>query len=277
LTKKMFGKNRYWGAILEKVTGASHVQKGTPCEDAGIYNSEGQRLIVAIADGHGSEKCPRAAKGAELAAQAAVYSLTIYANQIVTDKYEGKRRNASRFAEETVPKNLLREWHRFVKEDYEKEPMLEHPPEDDRALFKLYGTTVLAALMEKDYALFLQLGDGCIALFTKAGEVDKVFLLGDEFLGNETTSLSLPNAETAVELHYQHLENRAQGILLATDGFTNSFLSEADFNQYVVDLFAFRIKRGTEWLNKKLLGWLTELSSQGSGDDITVALVYSKK
>ena len=63
-------------------------------------------------------------------------------------------------------------------------------------------------------------------------------------------------------------------ILAATDGYANSFRDEAGFQQVARDLWAMLRDEGVEAVQSNLKDWLNEASQQGSGDDITVGIVY---
>ena len=62
--------------------------------------------------------------------------------------------------------------------------------------------------------------------------------------------------------------------MLSTDGFSNSYKNEAEFERTCVDYYAMIKEHGTEAVQQSLKQWLTETSEMGCGDDITVLMAY---
>jgi hypothetical protein len=63
-------------------------------------------------------------------------------------------------------------------------------------------------------------------------------------------------------------------ILLATDGYANSFRTDQDFLKVGSDMLEMIRRDGWQYVKNRLNGWLAEASQLGSGDDITVGLMY---
>jgi hypothetical protein len=66
-------------------------------------------------------------------------------------------------------------------------------------------------------------------------------------------------------------------ILLCTDGYAKSFKSEADFLQLGPDYVALFQRLGVEGVAQELPRYLSYATENGSGDDITVAIVTRDK
>ena len=64
--------------------GQSHIDNGTECQDSAILDFNDKYVMGAVADGHGSKKHFRSAKGSQFAVEAAKYSIYEYMN----DNYE---------------------------------------------------------------------------------------------------------------------------------------------------------------------------------------------
>ncbi|HVG20881.1 MAG TPA: protein phosphatase 2C domain-containing protein, partial [Blastocatellia bacterium] len=62
-------------------------------------------------------------------------------------------------------------------------------------------------------------------------------------------------------------------ILLSTDGYANSFVSEEAFLKVGKDLLEMARADGLEKVNANLEAWLSEASEGGSGDDVTLAVI----
>ena len=139
-----------------------------------------------------------------------------------------------------------------------------------------YGATLLAALATVRGILLTQLGDGDILVVGWNDEVSRPLPRDQRLTGNRTTSLCLADAERdfrAVYIDDRH--ERVQLVVLTTDGYANSFRSDSDFLQIGIDFAAMVRARGAQTVAGELEPILREASEQGSGDDITLALISS--
>ena len=62
--------------------------------------------------------------------------------------------------------------------------------------------------------------------------------------------------------------------MLSTDGYANSFADDAGFYQAGTDLLMAIRRLGIRRVTYRLKKWLRSTSELGSGDDITVGLIY---
>lgn len=151
-----------------------------------------------------------------------------------------------------------------------------------------YGATFLLCVVTPEFILYAQLGDGDILLVSQAGTVARPNWRADPRLfANETTSLCMPEAWAEMRVDVQPIAapngepaDDVQPvptpalILLATDGYANSFVDDSAFVRVGSDLLALVRTDGFEAVCAGLPAWLEETSRLGSGDDITVGLVY---
>ena len=137
-----------------------------------------------------------------------------------------------------------------------------------------YGSTLLTVLAGPEVLLFLQLGDGDILVVADDGTVTRPMPEDSRLMANETTSLCTVDAwrEIRVAL-YPLVEGAPALILLATDGYANSFVSEQDFLRVGPDYLQAIREEGLAAVGSHLDEWLAEASTQGSGDDITLGIV----
>jgi protein phosphatase 2C-like protein len=95
-------------------------------------------------------------------------------------------------------------------------------------------------------------------------------------IANETTSLCQVDAARNFRVRFQVFEQAPPAlILLATDGYPNSFAKPEGFRQVATDLLSMLDQEGVEPIAAALPGWLEEASQQGSGDDVSVAILYA--
>ena len=279
-----------WQIIGETVPGASHLRAEIPNQDSILQLRESDRtlpLVVSIADGHGSPKCFRSDKGSRFVVKKCI--------QIVSE-FLDERRGKFDLAEieskgkDYFPKEIVKEWRKAVESHLKDNPFTEDEFKrlDEKSGAKArqlveenpllaYGTTSLTVAMEEDFVLYLQLGDGDILNISASGEVTKPLPEDARLLANETTSMCLPKAENDFRFLVQKIsaEQSPAMILLSTDGYLNSFSSEAGFFQAGTDILAMlAAENGFETVSENLKAWLEEANRMGSGDDSTVAIIF---
>lgn len=265
-----------WQVIGASVRGAAHKRENKPCQDAVQWRQADEFAVLAVADGHGSERSPYSDRGAQIAVEVAVALL----HSLYTGFLTGPATLSAvkRYAEEQLSEKIVREWRERVKKDYAanlSDGGVEREPLEERDLLVGYGSTLLAALLAQDFLFFLQLGDGDILAVAGDGTVVRPIPRDERLIANETTSLSTPDAWREVRVAFLpiHDENPVL-VLLSTDGYANSFVSDQDFLQVGADYLRLIREEGIEWLASQLEAWLNEASAQGSGDDITVSLAF---
>ena len=94
------------------------------------------------------------------------------------------------------------------------------------------------------------------------GTVEKPIPPDTRHLANETTSLCTPTAL----------------VLLSTDGYANSFSNEAGFLKVGPDIWQMmREEGGVQKVKDNLEVWLQAATQTGSGDDITLGILYQQE
>src|SRR6266699_4357201 len=200
----MSGENeREWGVLGATVCGASHIQANKPNQDAILWkqgDQAGLPLMLAISDGHGSEKYFRSHIGADFAVKIAVDEMDSMVRQVpfpVTNFTLVKQL----FTEE-LPKGIVARWQKEMKQHWEDHPLTKEEwevlrkKENASALATIlsnptipYGATLLAVLVTPSFILYLQLGDGDIIMVSESGRAIKIMQADKRLVANETTSL----------------------------------------------------------------------------------------
>ncbi len=276
-----------WRAIGQSVRGAAHLRTGLPNQDAIRWlpaSGTGPPLILAVSDGHGSAKYFRSHVGSEQAVETAAW--------VIQDLLDGQPDPANlsaikRTAEDRLPQTIVRRWKEAVAGHVKQSPLT--PDElgtleqrDGVAARQVvaetpslaYGATVLAVLIAETFILYLQLGDGDILVVAEDGQVSRPMEHDARLFANQTTSLCSPDAWRDVQVRFQAVVDPPPTlILLATDGYANSFVNETAFLQVGTDILEMIRAEGLEAVQESLAVWLNEASQAGSGDDITLGIL----
>ncbi len=264
----------------ECVQGYSHKRKNMPCQDSYkiLHLSDGVS-IVAAADGHGSDECPYSKTGSTIA----VNVFCKLMNDLVSVFSENMDHLATylhREGEIKIAQSMEQEWKRRVwkvhTNNKREKYYLDNGKVNKKAVYKQYGTTVLGLLITPEFVFSLQLGDGDI-LYADDLEVTHL-LIPDKLLGVETHSLSSTDAWRNMISRIQRIEHSTIGshlYMLSTDGFSNSYETQEDFYQTAREYYKVIKENGMKSIEINLHDWLNETSKFGSGDDITVVLLYS--
>jgi serine/threonine protein phosphatase PrpC len=268
------------------VRGAHHARTSRPNQDAIAWRAptdDQPWLVMAVADGHGAPRYLRSHRGAKLAVE---FAVALAADFCALHAHPANLAALGDLAAEQLPRTLVRAWQDAARQELAAKPFT---PEEEEAWqrhlgprkspvdpLRAYGATLLAALLAPQYAVFLQLGDGDIVIVDRDGGVTRPPLPTDpRLVANQTTSLCSPNAWKDVRVYFQPLIDRVPSlVMLATDGYKNSFADETGLHTAASDILAALRKRGPNHTQNRLTHWLHRTSAGGSGDDISVALAY---
>ena len=213
------------------VKGATHVRNQMPCQDnKKIIKISDEITIIALADGHGSSKCPRSDRGSMIAVNSFYHIMKKYLEIYGEDEEDIthlmtflNREGDVRFAQD-----VCEEWQARVKQSFYKNKVEGMTNEDGSikwpSVFSLYGTTLLGMLITDSFVFSFQIGDGDISAVTK--NVVEPLVEPEKFLGTETHSLSKPDAwrKAVTSVHRLEAESRESYMyILSTDGFANSY------------------------------------------------------
>lgn len=269
------GDRQRWRSIPVSVAGASHVRQGVPNQDsarAEPASAAARRIVVAVADGHGHAKHFRSDRGSRFAVDAAVDSIVPVLN------YRPSAANTVQTVLQTeIPRTIVRAWRDRVAVDYARDEFSREErsltPSGD--IFEAYGSTLTAAVVTEHFLCLLRLGDGDVLTVDSAGQVRDVFP-PYEVLGEGTDSLCAPNAVLKFQTVCEpHDASPPAVITLSTDGCSKSFpFDRQDFLKVGSDLSRYLRELGPEKVAQELPAWLAGTSAGGSGDDITLGIIY---
>lgn len=273
---------QHWNVIGRTVQGDSHRIRGVKRQDWIKLRNHEKMVFLAVADGHGGAQYTRSGKGAWIAVNVAYKVLKSFVRQV--GKLGASEINA--LVSVDLPRKIVQEWrervllddliaHREVVSKKSNNAPGVKNPED---IYQLYGTTLVVVVLTRKFRLYLQLGDGDIMELDKGGNITRHFERHPNHLGNSTTSLCSMNAVNNMFVDYQPSElNSPVMITVSSDGYNNSFETEEDFHQVIHDLTRYFREYGKKFILENLRDWLQITSAEGSGDDITMGILYDKR
>ena len=244
-TMTKFGK---WAGIGGIVAGANHIRQDTKCQDAVLIKEDKDYIVAAVADGHGSSRCKYSLMGSNLAVKIAC--------EFLGGLMESGKDIFLTQKDIWIPKKIETAWKNAVFSDYNTNN------------YELYGTTLLAVLVSYDFIFVLQIGDGDIIAISN----DNAYFIFNDIIkiGEDTESLCMEESWKYIKTAFISPDN-IDMIMLSSDGYSNSFITESDFFQAGMDFY--KLWNDKAYLQKNLPDWLYKTSQKGSGDDITVALI----
>lgn len=263
----------------ESVQGASHIRNGRECQDSlKKVEKDEDTVILAVADGHGSDACPYSKTGSYVAVNVFCKILGDY-----LETYAGRPEILLTFlkreGDTKVAQAIDAEWKRRILKIHVKckrEMIADAEGNKDKAsIYKMYGSTLLGLVITKDFLFAFQLGDGDIVKVSEAGVQN--IIEADKILGTETHSLSKAESwKKAITFMKKQEENERLPVMymLSSDGMANSFKNDDEFKKTCNDYFALLNEHGAKAVSDNLKTWLNETSELGCGDDITALFAY---
>jgi len=276
-----------WKVAHACVRGSSHRRSGLPNQDAAqctvTPGTQGTVAVAVVSDGHGSPRHFRSQIGSALAVSTAAATLQSFLRESVASD------GLVPFVPEQVhelERKLVSGWLAAVHSDLENNPFSEveltalekeEGPEGRSEVLGspelAYGATLLAAAATDKILLYLQLGDGEILSVSADGTTTRPLPPDDRLIANQTTSLCQPEAWKDFRSAWVTDGPLPAMVLLSTDGYANSFRSDEDFLKIGQDYLEIIRQQGIASLAEELPAILTEATQQGSGDDITLAIL----
>ena len=278
-----------WVVIGESVRGASHFRNGLPNQDS-IHHlpmvGGSAPIILALSDGHGSPRCFRSAIGAKVAVATAVEASSHFLTAMRGKSLSVIKDSAERY----LSTDIVKIWSSRVSQDQQENPFT------DEELFRLeneagtsakeltitgpnhllaYGATLILVVLTADFLFCLQLGDGDLLIVTSEKEVRRPLIADPAHIANETNSLCMPGAQRLFQFSFQAIHDSPPALILAaTDGYSNAFVSNSDFEKVGTDMLELYRTEGPDYVRQNLPSWLNAASENASGDDVTVGMIF---
>ena len=283
-------KHTQWHSCGSSIRGTSHVAKGVVNQDAIKWLPEegrGELAIMAVADGHGSAIHFRSDQGSKFAVTVAIEVLS----NIMTQEIDSARISSLKSSVySSLAKAISHKWEQEVDAHIAKNPFTGEEESFLKAKLRssiitpekariAYGSTLLVAAIKKDFfAVYAQISDGDILVVDKDGKVSDPIRKEDQHLLTNETAASLCHSNNWNEFKincevYYDYEDLPELILLATDGYSNSFPTYESFEKIGSDYLSMIRSEGLDAVKNRLGKILIDASKRGSGDDITVGII----
>ena len=261
------------------VIGASHVKKGTVCQDSSGYEIHENYAVAVVADGHGSKKHFRSNIGSQLAVESATETVRIFFSDY--EKISGQLPENYDLILRNIEKQVIARWHKKIMKHFSENPV---KPEErkqftDDEFRKIpvesyYGTTLVSAVVGRDFTLGFQIGDGSLVAVFEDGETVMIMDYEESSPANITASMCNRNAPYLFN-HFYTSRKKILALFVSTDGLYTSFGSDYDFLDYHTiiagQLYDMQVFESSVVKN------ITKRTHFGKEDDISLSCVYDEK
>lgn len=276
MTERILFMIQVFGASVQ---GASHIRSGRECQDSlKKVEKESGAVILAVADGHGSDSCPYSKTGSFAAVNVFCRIMGEY-----LETYAGQQGMLFTFlkreGDTKIAQEIDAEWKRRILRLHSKckreIPLDAEGRKDKETVYALYGSTLLGLVITEEFLFAFQLGDGDIVKVSEAGVYNVIE--SDRILGTETHSLGKAESwKKAITLirRREESEKRPVMYLLSSDGLSNSYKDDGEFKKTCMDYYVLLKEHGVKAVSDRLKTWLQETSEMGCGDDITALFAY---
>jgi protein phosphatase 2C-like protein len=260
------------------VPGAVHLRAGRPNQDSVRWlppGGEGDRVVMAVSDGHGSSTSPRSGLG------------SAFAVAIATDVLWQLPDPVSAASIAAAVTTIATRWTWQVKDHLDRNPLTaselgrlscrrDDGPGAPEVITPerptvVYGATLLFAVVSSRELALGQLGDGDVVVVDENGLAARPLPVDERLMAHATTSLSDDDPVSSLRTRIMGTAHNRL-VLLSSDGYANSFSNDEAFLQVGRDILRAADAGGIGAIRSSLPGWLAETTRDGAGDDIGVTV-----
>lgn len=264
------------------VIGASHIKRGTVCQDSSLSCELPDRRISVVCDGHGGSDYFRSDRGSRFAAEA--FTECMKDPDVISVLSAAATQKQQSIRIEQPIKSIIARWNKLVERDINEHPFSEDELsnisgkaqrryETGERLQSAYGTTLIGVIMTENFWLGLQIGDGKCVAVSKDGEFTQPIPWDEQCFLNVTTSICDENA--AKEFRFCFERTLPSAVFIGSDGIDDCFATDErlyDFYRLTLRSFA---QTNDQTAVSQLKDYLPTLSERGSGDDMSVGIIVN--
>lgn len=282
--------------------GASHIKKGTVCQDYSMsIEAEGYTLTV-VSDGHGGEDYFRSDRGSRFAAEAFCRCVE---NAFASSAEEPQENSTETFLKNKAKnfadalnacktdkqigeqmrwfiRSVVTNWNILVDEDIAANPFTEEEMQavshkakarytKGEKVQSAYGATLIGVVVTKDFWFGIHIGDGKCVVFDKTGADSEPIPWDEQCFLNITTSICDSNAGS--EFRYFFSRELPAAVFAGSDGIDDSFTNERHLHNFYRVVMTSFAEEAEEKAAEALADYLPTLSAQGSADDMSVGCI----
>lgn len=257
---------------------------GFPEEKVNSEEGEQAYYIAVVADGHGDSDCVRSQIGSQFIVEVVTECMKGFADGYYEDPFMFKSNVCGRkYHLRHITDTIVSQWNDRVKNHLSENPLTEEeivklsPKAADayknkKALSHLYGTTVIGSLLIDSFLILIQQGDGRCEVFYENGKVEQPIPWDERCFGNVTTSMCDSDVNERFRYCYIDLkQNPVSACFVGTDGIEDSYRNMEGTHMFYRNRCLEMINDKIEEYENGLSDTLSELSRQGSGDDVSIA------
>lgn len=246
------------------VIGAAHLRQGTPCQDASLCRSlragSEELQLLAVADGHGGRRYWLSDVGSAIACSQAEWAV----QKALEHTPLADRTAWLSLLRSELPNRINAAWLEAVEMDWKRRAEAEQQPFSTLP----YGCTLGLVVVTPQWWGCSGIGDWDLAAITAEGTAQLLSEERDGGHGEATGSLCQPieQQQWAERAQLQPLSGSAiHALVLSTDGVRKSCATDADYLNLCSALIPLSIA--------ELQKGLQQITAEGSGDDVSVAMV----
>lgn len=264
-------------------TGASHISRGTQCEDYSASCIDDFAAIAVISDGHGDKNCFRSGRGARFACDTAI---RVTKNTVSTAGAEIAIMNSPDRIICELEKSIIFNWQNKVERDIIDDPFKDEElraideaaleaVRSGKRLTKVYGCTLIMAVVMKSFWFGIHIGDGrCICIQENGAYLQPIPWDEEGCVGNRSTSLC--DTRAFDKFRYTYGRNIPTAVFVGSDGVDESF-DDNGINKFYFSLANWLKNMPESEYTAKTDELLSRISRGGSGDDVSVSCIINRK
>lgn len=225
-----------FSGFSHSVMGASHEVSGIVCQDSSAYKITENYSAAVVADGHGSKKHFRSNIGSKCAVEAALDTFENF--YYFDEEFEETFPKNHKFILKNIEKQIIANWNSRITRHLEENPITE----EEKSKFSeaefaeispaaYYGTTLIAAVIGKNFTFGIQIGDGSLVAVLEDGSALMPMEYEESAPANITASMCNSQAVSMFKNFYID-ESPVLALYASTDGLYTSFGSDEDFLNY---------------------------------------------
>jgi hypothetical protein len=272
------------------IQGASHIKHNKVCQDFGGHYRCDDFAVAVVCDGHGGDAYFRSDRGSKWGVEIAIDSIKEFMNSKKeflkklsgSGNQEAQSQTAAKAMEQLVG-NIISRWSDAVSQDFRQNPFTSeelnglsdkykqrYAGEDDSEKISAYGSTLIAVVYAPEFWFGIRNGDGRCVSVSADGSICDPIPWNEKCFLNRTTSLC---DEKAFE-NFRHCfstGNFPVAIYVGTDGIDDSFGADERLFGFYKRLTETFYQSGFEGGKQELKEYLPKLTTQGSGDDVSIS------